>query len=233
MTKILLAGATGLIGGHALTQLLADARVTQVVAPTRRALDPHPKLLNPIHQSGDLPFDAPWWAVDGVICTIGTTRAKTSSATAYRAIDFDYPHAIATQARKSGATRLALVTSMGADAQSRFRYTRIKGELEQAVGRLDFPSLTIARPGFLGGTRHDARTTEQLVGAFLRFAAPILPPSARVSEATTIAALLVHAAIAGTAGTHVITSADIARTSAPTSLRARDASDGGIGGQQS
>jgi uncharacterized protein YbjT (DUF2867 family) len=217
MTKILLAGATGLIGGHALIQLLADVRVTQVVAPTRRALEPHPKLLNPINESGALPFDAPWWSVDGALCAIGTTRAKAPSAAAYRAIDFDYALAVAVQARKNGATRFAVVTSMGADARSRVRYTRIKGELEEAITALAYPSLAIARPGFLGGTRQEARTTEKLVGALLRFVAPILPPSARISEAKAVAALLVSAAIAGGPGTQVITAADIARPSARSS----------------
>lgn len=229
MAKILLAGATGLVGGHALRQALADDRVTQVVAPTRRALEPHPKLLNPVDRSGDLPLDAPWWAVDGAVCAIGTTRAKTPSAAAYRAIDFDYALAVATQARASGATRLALVTSMGADPRSRFRYTRIKGELEEAVRHLGFPSLVIARPGFLGGTRHEARATERLVGAVLRFAAPILPAGARISEANMVAALLVTAAIAGEAGTRVIGSADIARASARASLHNGRAIEQGIG----
>lgn len=52
MTTIFLAGATGLVGGIALTLMLDDDRVTQVVAPTRRPLAPHSKLLNPLVDSG-------------------------------------------------------------------------------------------------------------------------------------------------------------------------------------
>ena len=73
MTRLLLAGATGLIGSGVLKLLLGDERVTQVVAPTRRPLAPHPKLLNPIADSTPLPLDAAWWAVDGAICALGTT----------------------------------------------------------------------------------------------------------------------------------------------------------------
>lgn len=210
MTKLLLAGATGLVGKHTLASLLSDDRVTQVVAPTRRPLVPHPKLLNPITNSKDLPIDAAWWAVDGAICALGTTRAKAGSATAFRAIDHDYALAIAARVRRGGATRFALTSSMGADARSRFLYPRTKGELENAVSHLDFLSLTIVRPGFLGGDRDENRSMERIMGAILRITAPILPAGARISPASTVAAILVEAAITGGAGIHRVSSADIA-----------------------
>jgi uncharacterized protein YbjT (DUF2867 family) len=210
MTRLLLAGATGLVGSGVLKVLLGDERVTQVVAPTRRPLAPHPKLLNPIADSTTLPRDADWWAVDGAICALGTTRAQAGSAAAFRAIDHDYALAIATLVRRGGATRFALTSSVGADARSRLLYPRTKGELEDAIRRLDFRSLTILRPGFLGGDRSEVRPMERIVSTILRIAAPILPASARISPASTVAALLVEAAIAGADGTHVITSADIA-----------------------
>ncbi|TGX54981.1 NAD-dependent dehydratase [Sphingomonas gei] len=212
MTKLLLAGATGLVGSAALRLLLADARVTRVVAPTRRPLPPHPKLLNPIADNSDIPVDADWWAVDGAICALGTTRAKTPSPAAYRAIDYDYALAIATRVRQGGAARFALTSSMGADAQSWFRYTRTKGELEDGIGRLGFPSLTILRPGFLGGSREEDRPSERILGRLLDIAAPVLPAAARTSPAATVAALLVDGALDGDPGRHVIGSATIART---------------------
>ncbi|WP_022683468.1 NAD-dependent dehydratase [Sphingobium bisphenolivorans] len=213
MTRLLLAGATGLVGGEALALALRDERVTHVVAPTRRPLAPHSKLLNPIVDPGNLPLDADWWTADGGLCAIGTTRAKTPSAAAYRAIDFDYALAIATRIREGGAPRFALTSSMGANAQSRFFYTRIKGELEEAVAQLDFPSLTIIRPGFIGGNRKESRPIEQFMNRFLRIADPLMPAVARISPSSTISALLIDAAIAGTLGNHRINSAAIARSS--------------------
>lgn len=211
MAKILLAGATGLVGTEALRVLLADARVTRVVAPTRRPLAPHAKLLNPITTIEDLPPAAAWWTVDGAICAIGTTRAKTPSPEAYRAIDFGFALAIATLARGGGAQRFALVSSMGANARSWFRYTRIKGELEDAVDGLGYPSLTIVRPGFLGGERSDARPLERIVGSLSHAAASLLPAGARISPASTVAALLVDAVVDGDPGKHIISAAAIAR----------------------
>lgn len=210
MTKLLLAGATGLVGKHTLALLLSDDRVTQIVAPTRTPLFPHPKLLNPITDSKNLPIDAAWWAVDAAICALGTTRAKTGSAAAFRAIDYDYAFAIAARVHKGGATRFALTSSMGANTRSRFLYPRTKGELEDAVSHLDFPSLTIVRPGFLGGDRNEKRSMERIMGSILRVAAPILPAGAQISPASTVAAFLVEAAIAGGHGIHRVSSADIA-----------------------
>ncbi|ANI79076.1 NAD-dependent dehydratase [Sphingobium sp. EP60837] len=210
MTTLLLAGATGLVGTKALALSLADKRVTKVVAPTRRPLAPHPKLINPIVEANSLPLAADWWAVDGGLCAIGTTRAKTPSAAAYRAIDFDYPLAIARRLREGGATRFALTSSMGANARSPFRYSRIKGELEDAVAGLGFPSLTIVRPGFIGGERNEHRPVEHGLGSFLRIANPFLPSIARISPARTIASILVDAAIGSTIGSHCVTAADIA-----------------------
>lgn len=210
MTTILLAGATGLVGGHALARLLADSRVTQVVAPTRTALPPRPKLRNPIIDATDLQPEATWWRVDGAIGALGTTRAAAGSAAAFRAVDFDYTLAVATQVRRHGATRFALTSSIGASAGSRLLYPRTKGQIEDAVRALGFDALTILRPGMLGGQRAAPRLAEQVTAAILRTLAPLLPAAARISPAATVAALLVDAAIAGADGVHIVTSRDIA-----------------------
>ncbi len=210
MTKVLLAGATGMVGAATLALLLADERLEQVVAPTRRLLPPHAKLLNPIMTSEDLQPGAVWWEVDAAISALGTTRANAGSAAAYRAIDFGYALAIAKKVRKGGATRFALTSSMGADARSRFVYPRTKGELEDAIGHLGFRSLTLVRPGFLGGERSENRPMEAVLGSLLRMVGPVIPAGARISPAATVAAMLVEAALDGTAGRNVVTSKMIA-----------------------
>ena len=211
MAKLLLAGATGLVGGEVLKRLLTDERVTHVVAPTRRHLPRHDKLLNPLVDSSNLPADADWWQVDSAICALGTTRAKAGSAAAFRAIDYDYALAVATRAREAGASRFALTSSMGANARSNLLYPRTKGELEEAIDRLSFPALMIVRPGFIGGKRNESRPSEQLMGWILKAASIALPLAARISPASTIAALLVEAALSDDKGKRVINSAAIAR----------------------
>src|SRR5262245_5114824 len=166
MTSILIAGATGLVGGLALASALSDDRITQVVAPTRRPLPPHPRLNNPIVDFDSLPLQADWWAVDGAVCALGTTRAAAGSVEAFRKIE-GYIVSVASALRAHGVKRFALTSSKGADPRSPFLYMRTKGEIEEEIIRLGFPSLTIARPGLIGGQRDTFRLAERVTEAVL------------------------------------------------------------------
>lgn len=210
MTKLFIAGATGLVGGRALALALADPRITRVIAPTRRPLAASDKLTNP--RLDDLLTNAgdDDWRADAAICALGTTRATAGSAAAFRAVDYDLALRVAQRLREAGVGRFALVSALGADPGSPFLYPRTKGELEQAIGALGFPSLTILRPGFLDGARAESRPMEKAVGTILRFVAPVLPRVARVSPVANVARQLIAAAVAGTPGTHVIGAAQLA-----------------------
>ena len=59
------------------------------LAPTRRTLTPHPKLLNPIVDFKALP-QADWWAADAVVCCLGTTLKLAGSPAAFREVDHDH-----------------------------------------------------------------------------------------------------------------------------------------------
>ena len=107
---VLLAGATGLVGRQVLALLLDDPRVKRVVAPTRRPLPPHRKLLDVQLDYEQLPEDAFWWAVDAVVCTLGTTMAIAGSREAFRRVDYDYPMRVAELARRHGAGAYALMS---------------------------------------------------------------------------------------------------------------------------
>lgn len=208
MTRLLIAGATGLVGSHVLSQALADPRVASVVAPTRKALAKHPKLTNPV---SSMPFsaDAEWWNVDGAVCTLGTTRADAGSAAAFRAVDLDLQLKVARQARKHGAQRFTLTSSMGADPKSRFLYLRTKGELEAALSGLGWPSLTIVRPGAILGDRGTMRLGERLAAAALRVIGPVLPKAYQGNPAAEIARTLLEAAVNGPPGQHIIKAGQI------------------------
>lgn len=124
MTRLLIVGATGLVGSLVLQQALADKRVGHVIALTRRPIAPSDKLENVVIDFSDMPKQAAWWTVDGVISALGTTRAAANSRFAYRTIDYEYPLAVARHAHDHGATRFALTSSLGADPRSPFTYTR-------------------------------------------------------------------------------------------------------------
>ncbi|MBL0965637.1 MAG: NAD-dependent dehydratase, partial [Blastomonas sp.] len=180
MSKILIAGATGLVGRIVLARALDDSRVTKVVAPTRRALPPYPKLVNPIVDYDALPPEANWWACDAVICALGTTLATARSAEAFYRVDHDYPLMVATHARARGAQAFALVSAIGADAGSRLLYNRTKGEVEASIGALAYPSYNIVRPGLIGGKRDEFRPMERVTDAILTVLGPVLPRQWRI-----------------------------------------------------
>jgi uncharacterized protein YbjT (DUF2867 family) len=210
MTSLLLVGATGLVGRHALEIALRDSRIARIVAPTRRPLDRHPKLENPLVDFAALPVDADWWRVTSVVCALGTTQAKAGSSEAFRKVDHDYPLQIAQITREVGAQSFALCSALGADATSRFTYLRTKGQLEDDLSRLGFPSVTILRPGFLEGERDEHRPLERVTGAILRHLRPIIPRRYRLSPAPVVARLLVDGAVTGLPGRHIVEAGDIA-----------------------
>lgn len=219
MTRLLIVGATGLVGKLVLEQALADKRVSQVIALTRRPITPrngpdddrleNDRLENVVIDFSDMPRHAAWWSVDGVVSALGTTRATAGSPLAYRTIDYDYPLAVARHARDHGATRFALTSSLGADPRSSFTYTRTKGELERELQQLGFASLTIVRPSVLDGQREHQRRDERLAKTIVMMLAPVLPRRLRVSPASAVAACLIDGAIEAPPGLHIKTNEDM------------------------
>lgn len=206
MTTLLLLGATGLVGGCVLNQALANRSVIRVVAPTRKPLPPHARLLNPQIDFNHLPAEADWWRVDAVVCALGTTMAKAGSREAFRRVDHDIPLEVARLALANGAKALALNSALGADPKSRVFYSRTKGELERDLKALGYPSLTLVRPGLIGGDRHESRPAERvgiLVSEVLR---PLLPARYRVVPAERIAHHLLLAAMSAKPGVHTVPS---------------------------
>ena len=210
MTTLLIVGATGLVGGRAMALALADPRIARIIAPTRRAMPPNERVTNPRLEDLIAGTGSEEWRADGAICALGTTRAIAGSAAAFRAVDHDLVLLVARRLRDAGVGRFALVSSLGADSKSLFLYTRTKGEVEEAVRALAFPSLTILRPGFLDGERADSRPVQRAVRNVLSFASPLLPRIARISPVTNVARQLIEAAVAGEPGAHVIGAAQLA-----------------------
>ncbi|MDO9483689.1 MAG: NAD-dependent dehydratase [Hydrogenophaga sp.] len=206
MSRLMLVGATGLVGHCVLQQALADARVRQVVAPTRSALPPHPKLLNPLVDFDHLPDNADWWAVDAVVCTLGTTIKTAGSQAAFYRVDHGYPLQVARLALRQGAKAYALNSALGADPASRVFYSRTKGELEQDLQVLGYRSLTLVRPGLIGGERRQARPAEQLAVRLSTWLQPLLPRRYRVVPADRIAHHLLQVALAAAPGVQVLMS---------------------------
>jgi uncharacterized protein YbjT (DUF2867 family) len=201
-----LAGASGLVGHSVLAQLL------------RQPVDLHLLLRRPL---ADLParprlhthlldfalLDAMADALpapQAVYICLGTTIAVAGSQAAFRSVDFDAVLAVARSARTAGASRCAVVSALGADANARVFYNRVKGEMEQALTVLGFERLVIARPSLLVGERTalgQPRRAGEIWGERLsRPLLPLIPARWRPIAAERVArALVLEMAQAGPA----------------------------------
>jgi uncharacterized protein YbjT (DUF2867 family) len=187
-----LAGATGLVGRAILEGLLADASVTAIHILGRRELGvAHPKLTPYMVDFAALP---PLPPLDEVYLALGTTIKAAGSQAAFRVVDFDANLAVARAALAAGARRAGLVSAMGADAKSRVFYNRVKGELEEALARLSFDGLAVARPSLLVGDREalgqPKRPAEKAATAVSKLLGKLIPANYRPIAVTDVAQAL-------------------------------------------
>ena len=207
MKTLLLVGATGLVGREVVRQALADQTIEQVVALTRRPLElRHLRLENHVVDFDALPTDAPWWSVDAVICTLGTTIRQAGSRAAFRKVDHDYVLAVARRARAHGTEVFAFTSSLAAKVSSENFYLRTKGETERDLASEGFTSLTFLRPSLIGGKREDQRWAEALGLKVFALFAPVLPRRYRIAPAERIAAGLLATVRVAQPGVHVVES---------------------------
>jgi len=208
--KLLLLGATGLVGSRTLQLALSSDAVSEVIAPTRQALVPSGKLVNPVAARLDelLPF-LMWSRPDAVICALGTTQAKAGSKQAFRHVDYELPIAFGNAAHAAGVETYAVVTAMGASPASMSFYYRTKGELERDIRKIGFRSLTVCRPSLIEGKRNDARLAEGAALALLRWLAPIAPKKFHANSADVIAATLLDAVITAETGCRWVSSQEM------------------------
>ncbi len=208
--KLLLLGATGLVGSHVLDLASADQRIDEVIAPVRRPLPERPGLTAPKVDFENLPDDAPWLRADAVICALGTTMKKAGSREAFGRVDHHYPLQAARLAYRHGTPTFVLNSAMGADPHSRFFYNQVKGKLERDLREIGFASLTFVRPGLIGGEREEVRLGERAVELVLKATGPLLPRKWRVNPARNIAVAMMAAAVEGKVGTRVVESDQLA-----------------------
>ncbi|MUT67921.1 NAD(P)H-binding protein [Paenibacillus sp. NEAU-GSW1] len=170
--RCLLAGATGMVGGALLRQLLADPACSAVTVLARRPLELKDASLDrsklrviiaDFDCLGDALDDV---AVDVVFCALGTTIKTAGSQEAFRKVDYQYPLELARWAELSGAKHYMVITAMGASTSSAFFYSRVKGELQERLAELPLESIHFFQPSLLHGERQTFRLVES-IGAVL------------------------------------------------------------------
>jgi uncharacterized protein YbjT (DUF2867 family) len=151
MSRVLITGATGLVGGILLRMLANDARVDAIAAPTRRPLEPISGVFNPHDPQLTDALAMVTEPVDTVFCCLGTTRREAGSKEAFIHADYTLVVDTALTGLRLGARHMLVVSALGANARSPFFYNRVKGEMENALMEQEWERLTIVRPSMLVG----------------------------------------------------------------------------------
>lgn len=189
----LLVGATGLVGRQLLIQLLANPAYRRVIAPTRRRLHhDHPKLDNPIVSFERLDRYPDVFRCQDVFIALGTTIKKAGSEEAFRIVDYEYVVRTASLARSAGANQCLVVSSAGSNSESRFLYSRVKGEMEEAITKLDYWATHVFRPGVLVGDREELRLGEKIAAGLTRAIRSISPAVLGDYNPTDVDVLAAH-----------------------------------------
>ncbi|ELQ6224337.1 NAD-dependent epimerase/dehydratase family protein [Cronobacter turicensis] len=192
MSRVLITGASGLVGGHLLRMLVDEPRVSSIIAPTRRPLRvPMHKVENPCDpQLSDVltQLSAP---LDIVFCCLGTTRREAGSKEAFILADYTLVVDTSLAGLRLGAKHMLVVSALGANPNSPFFYNRVKGEMETALKAQGWPRLTLARPSLLIGDREKRRAGESFMAPLFR----LLPGKWKAIEAQTVAQALINASL--------------------------------------
>ena len=206
-SSVLILGATGLVGAECVRQFAKSPRFARVIALARRPLE---KLASTRVETHVIDFErlddaGQHFRVSHVVCALGTTMKKAGTQERFRRVDYDYPLAAARVGLRGAARHFLLVSALGASARSRIFYSRVKGELEDAIRALPYRSVTIVRPSLLLGERAELRPGESIAKVF----AGAVPRRWRPVHASAVAATLVRAAVEDQPGVRVIESKDI------------------------
>jgi uncharacterized protein YbjT (DUF2867 family) len=209
----LLVGASGLVGRNLLQLLMLEERYRSVDSLVRRSSSIHtPKLNEHIVDFDHLDRHAELFRADDVFCCLGTTIRTAGSQNAFRKVDFTYVVQTAALASKNGAKQLMLVSSLGANPRSGTFYSRVKGEVEEAVSKLPFDAVHIFRPSFLLGEREERRRGEKAAIILMKLLQPLMVGrwrKIRPVHAATVAAAMVLVAGMNKPGINVYESDEI------------------------
>ena len=204
--SVLILGATGLVGAECVRQFAASPRFDRVVTLARRPLARTPaRVETHVIDFERLDEAAQHFRVSHIVCALGTTIKQAGSQERFRRVDHDYPVAAARLGIREGAQHFLLVSALGASPQSRVFYSRVKGEVEDAIRTLAYRSVTIVRPSLLLGERAELRLGEQIGKLF----AGVVPRRYRPVEGSAVASTLLRAAVEDRPGVCIIESKEI------------------------
>ncbi|MGW6664265.1 NAD(P)H-binding protein [Peribacillus sp. NPDC055009] len=209
----LILGATGVVGTQLVKQLSNSKIYSEIHLLTRREMKfTEPKCTGHVVDFDNLSQYAYLFNVTDVFICLGTTIKKAKSKEAFRKVDYDYIIEAAKMAKTSNVEKLLVITAMGANSKSKFFYSRVKGDVEGTLQRLEMNTVHIFRPSLLLGEREEFRAGEKISGllsTFVKFffVGPLRPY--RAIEANKVTAAMYAAAQTTAKGYHFYNSHEI------------------------
>jgi len=215
--KVILIGATGLVGGEITRHLVRVPNVDQIEIFSRRELNfSHEKINQHIVDFSRIDQWKEKIHGDILFSALGTTLSAAGTKKNQYLVDHDYQLKVAHFGSLNGVKTYVLISSVNADAHSLFFYLRMKGELEEKIRSLPFTSISILRPGPLSGKRENIRFKEILSTSLLTLIPEsVLTPSLVPVEASKVSEVAIQCALEAKTGVTVISAEQILRFSSP------------------
>jgi len=206
LKKAIVIGATGMVGTQLIKLLIENPDYSEIISFVRRSGG----IISPRLTEHVIDFDKPetWKGLvkgNVLFSSLGTTIAQAKTKDAQYKVDFTYQFNVAKIAAENGVTKYVLISSAGANPESKVFYVKMKGELEKAIQSLPFDIISVIKPGLLAGDRIENRPGEKIgytllnglnkLGLFKRYK-PI--------QASIVAKAMVNAAKAKKSGSYTL-----------------------------
>ncbi len=160
--KVILLGATGLVGSHILDLLCRDKRIEKVYCLVRRSLHIEYSKVEEFIVDFTNQSTFPVLEANALFVAFGTTLKKAGSKENQFTIDVEIPTKVMKWASDNGVRKCALVSALGVNKNSPFFYSRMKAELDERARGLYFDHLVIVKPSVLAGERKENRIGEKI-----------------------------------------------------------------------
>lgn len=189
-------GATGLVGRQLVQLLLKNENFEKVRIFVRRSSGiSHPKLEEQLIDFGHVESWAEKLTGDVLFSALGTTLKQAGGKEKQYETDVTFNLNFARKAKENGIENYVLVSSVGANPKSWIFYSRIKGELDEAVSKIGFQNLAILRPASLTGDREERRLMEELSVPVVRFVTKFIFKKYRPIHGVTVAQSMINAVL--------------------------------------
>ncbi len=177
-------GATGLVGKSLLKQLSDNEHYIKIIVFNRHLQNyQHDKIDEVLLDWNNIERIKNQLIADELFCCVGTTIKKAGSKEAFLDVDFQIPLTLAQIAEQNKIKKFLIVSSLGANTNSKNFYLQTKGKMEEEVLKFNIPKIHFLRPSMLLGKREEFRTGEELGKIVMKIFNPLMIGSLRKYKA--------------------------------------------------